>query len=78
MRTSDVAAFALAVISVLSPGAAGAAELTVLAGMGVVSGVRDVALAFERATGHKVIDAELPALGWCSWDVPWHLVRSFC
>ena len=55
MRTSDVAAFALAVMSVLSPGASGAAELTVLAGMGVVSGVRDVALAFERATGHKVI-----------------------
>jgi molybdate transport system substrate-binding protein len=55
MRTSDVAAVALAVMSVLSPGVAGAAELTVLAGMGVVSGVRDVALAFERATGHKVI-----------------------
>jgi molybdate transport system substrate-binding protein len=36
-------------------GAAGAAELTVLAGMGVVSGLRDVAPAFERATGHKVI-----------------------
>src|SRR6187549_3900800 len=48
MRTSDVAAVALAVMSMLSPGAAGAAELTVLAGMGVVSGVRDVALAFER------------------------------
>src|ERR1700737_2632173 len=30
-------------------------EITVLAGMGVVSGVRDVAPAFERATGHKVI-----------------------
>ena len=55
MRTSDVAAVALAVMSVLSPGAAGAAELTVLAGMGVVSGVRDVAFAFQRATGHKVI-----------------------
>ena len=55
MRTSDVAAVALAVMSVLSPGAAGAVELTVLAGMGVVSGVRDVAIAFERATGHKVI-----------------------
>jgi molybdate transport system substrate-binding protein len=36
-------------------GVAGAAELTVLAGMGVVSGLRDVAPAFERATGHKVI-----------------------
>ena len=55
MRTSDIAAIALGVMSVLSPGAAGAAELTVLAGMGVVSGVRDVAPAFERATGHKVI-----------------------
>ena len=55
MRTSDVAAVALGVMSVLSTGAAGAAELTVLAGMGVVSGVRDVAPAFERATGHKVI-----------------------
>jgi molybdate transport system substrate-binding protein len=30
-------------------------EITVLAGMGVVSGVRDVVPAFERATGHKVI-----------------------
>ncbi len=29
--------------------------ITVLASMGVVSGVRDVAPAFERATGHKVI-----------------------
>jgi molybdate transport system substrate-binding protein len=55
MRTSDVAAIVLGVMSVLLPGAAAAAELTVLAGMGVVSGVRDVAPAFERATGHKVI-----------------------
>ena len=39
----------------MSPGVAGAAEVTVLASMGVVSGVRDVASAFERATGHKVI-----------------------
>jgi ABC-type molybdate transport system substrate-binding protein len=37
------------------PGAAGAGELTVLAGMGVVSGVRDVAPAFGRARGHKVV-----------------------
>ena len=40
---------------VLSPGAAGSVDITVLAGMGVVSGVRDGAPAFERATGHKVI-----------------------
>ncbi len=40
---------------VLSSGAAGAVDISVLAGMGVVSGVRDVAPAFERATGHKAI-----------------------
>jgi hypothetical protein len=52
LRTSAVAATVLGVLNVLSPGAAGAAEITVLAGIGVVSGVRDVAPAFERATGH--------------------------
>ena len=55
MKRSDLAVIALGVMSVLSPGVAGAAEVTVLASMGVVSGVRDVASAFERATGHKVI-----------------------
>lgn len=54
MRTMDLAAITLGVIGALSPGMAGAAELTVLASMGVVSGVRDVASAFEHATGHKV------------------------
>jgi molybdate transport system substrate-binding protein len=44
----------MGVLSVLSAGQSGAAELTILAGMGVVSGVRDVATSFERATGHKV------------------------
>ena len=37
------------------PVPAAANEITVLAGMGVVSGVRDLAPAFEKATGHKVI-----------------------
>jgi molybdate transport system substrate-binding protein len=40
---------------VSSAASTGAADITVLAGMGVVSGTRDVAAAFERATGHKVI-----------------------
>ena len=31
------------------------AEITVLAGMGVISGIRDLAPAFEQRTGHKVI-----------------------
>ena len=32
-----------------------AAEITVLGGMGVVSGLRDLAPAFEKATGHRVV-----------------------
>src|SRR5258708_3594879 len=55
MRTRGLAAITLGVMSVLSTGLVGATELTVLTSMGVVSGVRDVASAFERATGHKVI-----------------------
>src|SRR5215510_3107562 len=39
----------------LSAGPLQAAEITILAGMGVISGVRDLAPAFERMTGHKVI-----------------------
>ena len=34
---------------------ASAAEITVLAGMGVISGVNDLAPAYEKLTGHKVI-----------------------
>ena len=54
MRTSAVAIAVLGALSMLSR-AAGAVEITVLAGMGAVSGVRDVAPAFEGTTGHKVI-----------------------
>ena len=45
----------VAVMSLLGAGQVDAAEITVLAGMGVVSGVRDLGTAFERMTGHKVI-----------------------
>jgi len=38
------------VLSVLSPGAAGAVKITVLAGMGVVSEVRDIAPAAPPGT----------------------------
>jgi molybdate transport system substrate-binding protein len=55
MRTRGLAAITLGVMSVLSTSLVGATELTVLTSMGVVSGVRDVASAFERVTGHKVI-----------------------
>ena len=45
-------------------GAAQAANITVLVSQGTASGVRDLAPAFERATGHKVIviqEADLTA-----------------
>jgi molybdate transport system substrate-binding protein len=45
----------LAAVGILAQGAVQAAEITVLAGMGNVSGIRDLAPAFERASGHKVI-----------------------
>ena len=37
-----------------------AAEITILAGMGNVSGINDLAPAFERASGHKVVVRFLP------------------
>jgi molybdate transport system substrate-binding protein len=42
-------------LGMLSPGTVQAAEITVLASQGVVSAVRDLAPAFEKASGHKVI-----------------------
>jgi molybdate transport system substrate-binding protein len=49
------AACLLAVLGVLVEGPGRAAEIVVLTNMGVVSAVRDLAPAFERASGHKVI-----------------------
>ena len=46
-------ALGLLVISCVVP--APAAEITVLAGMGVISGVTDLAPAYERLTGHSVV-----------------------
>jgi molybdate transport system substrate-binding protein len=43
------------VLGMVSVGATQAAEVTVLTGQGVVSAVRDLAPAFERASGHKVV-----------------------
>src|ERR1700710_3026270 len=53
-----LAAAGLAVLGGLcqgaAPGAAKAAEITVLGGMGVISGVRDLAAGFQSQTGNKV------------------------
>jgi molybdate transport system substrate-binding protein len=53
MRAGQILALAVAVGFAVLP--ASAAEITVLAGMGVVSGVKDLAPAYEQLTGHKVI-----------------------
>jgi hypothetical protein len=55
MRRPTFAAAVAALTLALSGLAAQAAEITVLAGMGVVSAIRDLAPAFEQKTGHKVI-----------------------
>jgi molybdate transport system substrate-binding protein len=50
------AALCLAVLGqgLLGQGAAQAAEITVVGGMGVISGIRDLAAGFELVTGNKV------------------------
>ena len=52
--TNVLAAGCLVALGGLGQGAAQAAEITVLGGMGVISGVRDLAAGFQGATGHKV------------------------
>jgi molybdate transport system substrate-binding protein len=49
-----VLASGIAGLCLLGAGAAPAAEITVLGGMGVISGIRDLAAGFQSATGHKV------------------------
>src|SRR5262249_12101837 len=51
----------IAALGILAQAPVLAAEITVLAGMGNVSGIQDLAPAFERASGHKVIGPFLPA-----------------
>jgi molybdate transport system substrate-binding protein len=56
MRTiSSLALATIVAVLSMSSLAAHAAEITILTGQGVVSAVRDLAPAFERATGHKVV-----------------------
>ncbi len=55
-RASNAAIWGIvAMLGLLSPASVQTAEIVVLAGQGVVSAVRDVAPAFERASGHKVV-----------------------
>ncbi len=49
---------AAGLLAVFGQGAAHGAEITVLASMGGISGVRDLAAGFQAATGHKVIASQ--------------------
>ena len=65
-RINALAALAAAAFLLVAPACVSAAEIRVVAGMGNVSGVNDLAPAFEKASGHKVVvrfvqAADLPA-----------------
>jgi molybdate transport system substrate-binding protein len=53
-RSKNVLAAGFLALLWLGPGVAQAAEITVLGGMGVISGIRDLAAGFQSQTGHKV------------------------
>jgi len=53
--TAAAAAGVLAMLGIPGGGAAQAAEITILANQGAASAVRDLAPAFEQASGHKVV-----------------------
>jgi molybdate transport system substrate-binding protein len=58
MRTSSAAAAVASMLGLLSPlglGLARAADIAVLSGQGDVSGLRELAPAFEKLTGHRVV-----------------------
>src|SRR5260370_39145965 len=54
-KTNVIVSCVLGALAMSSPGAVHAAELTVLTSQGVGSAVRDLAPAFEGASGHPVI-----------------------
>lgn len=55
MKVWNMAAAAGVFAMMSASGAAPAAEITILANQGAVSAVRDLAPAFEKASGHKVV-----------------------
>ena len=59
----------------LCQGAVQAAEITVVGGMGVISGIRDLAAGFEKATGHKVNAVFAPnVMGYVNAGMPADIV----
>src|SRR3989442_10586638 len=54
-RTNVVSLALIAALAVWSNTPARAAEITILVNQGALSGVRDLAAGFEKASGHKVV-----------------------
>src|SRR5260370_9531832 len=54
-RSSPTIAGIVLMLSFLVTRPVQAAEITIMGGMGVVSGLHDLAPAFEKMTGHKVV-----------------------
>src|SRR5881396_4111669 len=54
-RTNVVSLALIAVLALSSNRPAHAAEITILVNQGALSGVRDLAAGYEKATGHKVV-----------------------
>jgi molybdate transport system substrate-binding protein len=77
-RTKAIAAAALiAMTCVASGGAASAAEITIMGSQGVVSSLHDLAPAFERATGHKlIVSQEADLAGKVNSNAPADLVAA--
>jgi hypothetical protein len=63
-------------LAVLGQGAAQAAEITVVGGMGVISGIRDLAAGFESATGNKSMRCSRRT-SW-PWSLPARRPTSWC
>src|SRR5262245_26837330 len=76
-RTIALASGLAMVIAMAAQPAAHAVEITVLGGQGVVSALFDLAPAFERATGHKlIVRQENDIAGKVNGDAPADLVAA--
>src|SRR5262249_28946267 len=80
MRIGIMAAAAGVVAMMSGGGTVQAAEITILANQGAVSAVRDLAPAFENASGHKVVVKFLQGNAMneaINTDAPGDVVSSF-
>lgn len=69
-------ALRLAVAALLMPGAASAAEVRVMISAGFYGVYAELAPAFERATGHKLVTTRGPSMGDSPESIPARLAPS--